>query len=594
MVVQTECSTSTQQARERTEAFVSAHDGQLWRNGEPYKFLAANMWAAAYLEHARLDRELDRLHTIGVRNVRLLASGEGPERDGRIRPSLQSSAGVFNESVFITLDHALAGLHARGMTAVLCLNNMWQWSGGFAAYVEWATGERAPDMGVGATDQQWQKHQEFALRFYDSHRARRLFYEFVRTLLGRVNTARQIVYRLDPTIMAFELANEPRALNKGVAYRRWLRESAAVVRGADCGHLITFGSEGLTPFDKYVRNDVRLDHAHADYVTVHVWPQNWGWYDPLRPRGDEVAGADAAWAKARGYIEAAAADALAIEKPLVVEEFGLARDGGAYDALSATSLRDAFYEQVCRLATSEQLTRTISGVGFWAWAGEGRPRKPRCIWRGGDEWTGDPPHELQGWYSVYDVDTATHAVLRRCAEAIAGPLAPRPALPFAPPTPSRPCSPPPSPPPAPPCSPSPSPPPSPPPPPPSSPPPAHLAPFVFELGLESGLGPPPLPLPATTLAIVRQPMGQLADASLADGARPPRADESERRPLLLDISFGSGTAICLLLGAWVLLALRRRQIHATRTRLRSSDRDAHTDDVRQQLLPPDDEQRQSP
>eukprot|EP00965_Chrysotila_dentata_P201455 6180573-Pleurochrysis_carterae.AAC.2 len=89
-------------------------------------------------------------------------------------------------------------------------------------------------------------------------------------------------------------------------------------------------------------------------------------------------------------------------------------------------------------------------------------------------------------------------------------------------------------------------------------------------------------------------MGQLADASLADGARPPRADESERRPLLLDISFGSGTAICLLLGAWVLLALRRRQIHATRTRLRSSDRDAHTDDVRQQLLPPDDEQRQSP
>eukprot|EP00965_Chrysotila_dentata_P115468 3815882-Pleurochrysis_carterae.AAC.1 len=38
----------------------------------------------------------------------------------------------------------------------------------------------------------------------------------------------------------------------------------------------------------------------------------------------------------------------------------------------------AMLSQVCRLATSEQLTRTISGVGFWAWAGEGRPRKPRC------------------------------------------------------------------------------------------------------------------------------------------------------------------------------------------------------------------------
>jgi mannan endo-1,4-beta-mannosidase len=42
------------------------------------------------------------------------------------------------------------------MTVVLLLSNMWQWSGGFAAYVSWATGETAPPMRVGASDDEWQ------------------------------------------------------------------------------------------------------------------------------------------------------------------------------------------------------------------------------------------------------------------------------------------------------------------------------------------------------------------------------------------------------------------------------------------------------
>ena len=33
----------------------------------------------------------------------------------------------------------------------------------------------------------------------------------------------------------------------------------------------------------------------------------------------------------------------------------------------------------------------ISGVNFWAWAGEGRPK--REIWDKSDDWIGDPPHE---------------------------------------------------------------------------------------------------------------------------------------------------------------------------------------------------------
>ena len=40
----------------------------------------------------------------------------------------------------------------------------------------------------------------------------------------------------------------------------------------------------------------------------------------------------------------------------------------------------------------------------WAWGGEGRPRSPGGYWAAGDDVIGDPPHEPQGWYSVFDAD----------------------------------------------------------------------------------------------------------------------------------------------------------------------------------------------
>lgn len=69
--------------------------------------------------------------------------GEG---SAHIVPTMQPSAGVYEPELLEGLDFALHEIGARGMTAVLTLGNMWQWSGGFAAYVWWATGERPPKM----------------------------------------------------------------------------------------------------------------------------------------------------------------------------------------------------------------------------------------------------------------------------------------------------------------------------------------------------------------------------------------------------------------------------------------------------------------
>ena len=169
----------------------------------------------------------------------------------------------------------------------------------------------------------------------------------------------------------------------------------------------------------------------------------------------------------------------------VIEEFGLARDEGRYGpskggaAGGGTTLaRDRFLTRVCSEAKA---TPAIAGIAFWAWGGEGRPAQPRGLWKRGEALVGDPPHELQGWYSVYDTDATTLRAIAECARQLAPPLRvpppppppprpppPRPSPP--PPRPPPPLPPPPPPPPRPPPSPSPGP--SPPPPQPPTPPPA--------------------------------------------------------------------------------------------------------------------------
>ena len=85
--------------------------------------------------------------------------------------------------------------------------------------------------------------------------------------------------------MAWELANEPRAMKAVAGYRRWLNQSAVLIKSLDPHHLVTTGTEGRTPFpEAYIGTNVVRDHSYAaiDYVTAHVWAQNWEWYDPAR------------------------------------------------------------------------------------------------------------------------------------------------------------------------------------------------------------------------------------------------------------------------------------------------------------------------
>ena len=107
--------------------FVTARGTRLYRGDQPRRFMGANLWYAMNLgcegavgcNRARLDRELDRLKARGVSCVRILGASEGPDDEPwRVSPSLQPSAGVFNEQIAGGLDYTLAALERRGMDAM--------------------------------------------------------------------------------------------------------------------------------------------------------------------------------------------------------------------------------------------------------------------------------------------------------------------------------------------------------------------------------------------------------------------------------------------------------------------------------------------
>jgi mannan endo-1,4-beta-mannosidase len=410
----------------REAGFIQVSGQQFTKDGQPYFFVGTNYWYGMNLasagpggDRARLGRELDALAALGVRNLRLMAGSEGPvEAPWRIVPPLQTAPGVYDPAVLDGLDYLIAALRARGLHAVMCLSNFWHWSGGLAQYVSWNGGGPIP-YPPPEPGGDWNIFQAYAAQFYSNEGARQDYRDHVAFLLARVNPYTGLSYAQEPAIMAWELANEPRGFHTNApAFNLWLDENAAYIKSLDPDHLVTTGCEGDTPWPAWNGLDFTANHdgAAIDYATVHIWPQNWGWYDPA----DAEATYPDAEANARAYLAAHVGAAAALNKPLVLEEFGLARDGGSYDPVASTLWRDSFlsamFEEVYSVAAGNG---PLAGDAFWAWAGEGRPSVPYGDWWAvGDPWCGDPPHEAQGWYSVYDGDVSTLAAVAAHAEAM--------------------------------------------------------------------------------------------------------------------------------------------------------------------------------
>lgn len=395
-------------------------------NGAPYRYAGANMWYGAYLgadapygNRDRLKRELDRLVALGVDNIRVLGASEASPLSGAVTPTFRDRGPKYNETLLRGLDYFLAEMGRRNMRAVVYLNNFWPWSGGMGTYLYWTNGGRY--MNSDDPAHPWPEYADFTGQFYGNRQAVALADDYVRTLVGRTNSITGKPYADDPAIMAWQLANEPRpgeTAAKGYlpAYTAWIRSTARLIKSIDRNHLVSVGAEGTIGCLNSEAALTQATPAEIDYMTIHIWPQNFGWIDPKNLAGTR----DQGEAKTRAYIDQHVALATRLKRPLVIEEFGYPRDEVAYDPGTPTTHKDRYYALIMdAVATDAARGGPLSGFNFWAWNGEGRAQHADHRFRAGDtNWLGDPSHEPQGWYGVFDRDASTQAVIRENAAAL--------------------------------------------------------------------------------------------------------------------------------------------------------------------------------
>ena len=401
------------------EGFVSVDGKRFFLNNKPYYFLGTNLWYGMNLgskgesgDRQRLINELDFLSNIGVKNLRVMASSEGPDTERwRIVPSLQSSPGKYNTELLDGLDFLLYEMGKRNMKAIMCLNNFWHWSGGMAQYVSWENNTKIPYPPIDG-EGDWQKYQEYASSFYSNKKAKEHYYNHIRFIVLRENSYTEKLYRDDPTIMSWQLGNEPRGINNRGNFLDWIESSAQLIKEIDPNHLVTIGSEGSTAHPSSGNNFFK-DHEseYIDYTTIHIWIQNWGWFDPSNEQSLSTS-----IDKVQSYINEHEKLALKLNKPVVLEEFGISRDYNNYSSNSSVSLRDKYFNKVFDIISLKVKNGSpLAGSNFWAWGGFGRPRKPKSIWEKDDQFIGDPPHEFQGWYSIYNTDLSTIKIIKKYA-----------------------------------------------------------------------------------------------------------------------------------------------------------------------------------
>ncbi len=405
--------------------FVSVNGTHFTLNGKPYYFAGTNLWYGCYLgspgatgDRERLKRELDKLNELGLNNLRVMASSEDSYIKKTLKPVIQPAPGEYNEELLQGLDFLLAEMGKRGMHAVIFLNNYWEWSGGFASYNKWFGDGNVVD--PYDTLQSWGKFMDFSAEFYRNEKANEQFRKFIYKILTRRNTITDLNYTDDPAIMSWQLANEPRpGWNESSAkfvdyYYKWIDETAAYIHSIDPNHLVSTGSEGVIGS---LQNEEIFFKAHQskniDYVTFHLWIKNWGWFDSSRP--DETY--PQAEKNAVDYIKQNIEIAAKLGKPVTMEEFGLGRDLDSCKAGAQSKVRDKYFKKIFNeIYESAASGSPVAGLNVWAWGGEARGKNMDNVWKPGDPFMGDPPHEPQGLYSVFDNDYSTLDIIRKYAE----------------------------------------------------------------------------------------------------------------------------------------------------------------------------------
>ncbi|MBI4974827.1 MAG: cellulase family glycosylhydrolase [Candidatus Omnitrophica bacterium] len=176
--------------------------------------------------------------------------------------------------------------------------------------------------------------------------------------MNRVNTYTGIAYKNDPTILAWELANEPRAYtdSTGSILNPWINEMAQYIKGIDSNHLLSAGVEGWYGYKDWYGSPTGVDFVtsqsspYIDIATFHLFPD---YYNLSEVQSLQ-------WISNR-----ASSAQNSLGKPVYIGEFGKMVDRAASNAGSQMKARNDLYKNIYNTASSSG----VDGLGFWLLSG---------------------------------------------------------------------------------------------------------------------------------------------------------------------------------------------------------------------------------
>lgn len=239
------------------ELFVRRTATNLILGKEVFVARGVNSFDLAYRNRDEQEQTLALAHSAGVNTVRFWLFGDGFDE------GFQPKAGVLNEERFRAVDSIVEIAERQHIRLIPTLVNNWDDYGGKRQYVSWTGYEGDAD-----SDE-----------FYSDNRTISLFENYVNAVLSRKNLLTGKQYSEDPTILAWDVINEPRvSLGQDDRLLSFAEKMSDFLRKKDAQHLILFGTENLSENNFLGRRicalpnvDVCSTHWYFEYEGVPLY-----------------------------------------------------------------------------------------------------------------------------------------------------------------------------------------------------------------------------------------------------------------------------------------------------------------------------------
>ena len=295
--------------------FVVVRENQSAADGgamcEPFFLTGWNSWDVTRVPRIKSYRRMEGQQTLTNQLQTASQSGLNVVRAWAhtIDPSypVMKSPGVYDEEGLKAIDFLLSEANKYGIRVILSFVDNWKYPGGVDQMIDWS--ETAPNRSMplpesllagGDYNQRSLSSDEknYIVKrhslFYTDEGARQIYRDYVKTLVNRKNVYNGKVYKDDPTILAWNLINEPRCETWLVGdcerkLQNWIETESAYVKELDPNHLVTVGEEGFWSADspneyanptwwaRAMGQNFRLNHMpdSIDFATIHIWPDTW-------------------------------------------------------------------------------------------------------------------------------------------------------------------------------------------------------------------------------------------------------------------------------------------------------------------------------